>query len=84
MEDLLTNPDPHIPSHHQVDPRIIKAYLTGAFQLIFQDIGCHVILESFQRIFLGIDSFLVSWQYLWSMLIIARIIVYGSEDWMQI
>jgi hypothetical protein len=29
IEDLLTNPDPHIPSHHQVDPRIIKAYLTG-------------------------------------------------------
>jgi hypothetical protein len=29
IEDLLTNPDPHIPSHHQVDPRIIKVYLTG-------------------------------------------------------
>ena len=29
IEDLITNPDPHIPSHHQVDPRIIKAYLTG-------------------------------------------------------
>jgi hypothetical protein len=29
IEDLLTDPDPHIPSHHQVDPRIIKAYLTG-------------------------------------------------------
>jgi hypothetical protein len=29
IEDLLTNPDPRIPSHHQVDPRIIKAYLTG-------------------------------------------------------
>jgi hypothetical protein len=29
IEDLLTNPDPCIPSHHQVDPRIIKAYLTG-------------------------------------------------------
>jgi hypothetical protein len=29
IKDLLTNPDPHIPSHHQVDPRIIKAYLTG-------------------------------------------------------
>jgi hypothetical protein len=29
IEDLLTNPDPHIPSHHQVDPRVIKAYLTG-------------------------------------------------------
>jgi hypothetical protein len=29
IEDLLTNPDPHIPSHHQVDPRIIKAYLMG-------------------------------------------------------
>jgi hypothetical protein len=29
IENLLTNPDPHIPSHHQVDPRIIKAYLTG-------------------------------------------------------
>jgi hypothetical protein len=81
IEDLLTNPDPHIPSHHQVDPRIIKAYgRVRAFQLIFQDIGCHVILESFQRIFLGIDSFLVNWQYLWSTLIIARIISYGSED----
>jgi hypothetical protein len=29
IESLLTNPDPHIPSHHQVDPRIIKAYLMG-------------------------------------------------------
>jgi hypothetical protein len=29
IKDLITNPDPHIPSHHQVDPRIIKAYLTG-------------------------------------------------------
>jgi hypothetical protein len=29
IKDLLTNPDPHIPSHHQVDPRIIKAYLMG-------------------------------------------------------
>jgi hypothetical protein len=29
IEDLLTNPDPHSPSHHQVDPRIIKAYLMG-------------------------------------------------------
>jgi hypothetical protein len=27
--DLLTNPDPQTPSHNQVDPRIIKAYLTG-------------------------------------------------------
>jgi hypothetical protein len=32
-----------------------------AFQLIFQDIPHHVVLESFQRIFLGINSFLVSW-----------------------
>jgi hypothetical protein len=32
------------------------------FQLIFQEISRHIIiLESFQRIFLGIDSFLVSW-----------------------
>jgi hypothetical protein len=29
IEDLFTNPDPRIPSHHQVDPRIIKAYLRG-------------------------------------------------------
>jgi hypothetical protein len=29
IKNLITNPDPHIPSHHQVDPRIIKAYLTG-------------------------------------------------------
>jgi hypothetical protein len=29
IENLITNPDPHIPSHHQVDPRIIKAYLMG-------------------------------------------------------
>jgi hypothetical protein len=29
IEDLLTNPDPDIPSHHQVDPRIMEAYLTG-------------------------------------------------------
>jgi hypothetical protein len=85
IEDLLTNPEPHIPSHHPVDPRIIKAYLTGeSIPTIFHDIGCHVILESTQRIFLGIDSFLVNWQYLWSTHIIARIIIYGNEDWMQI
>jgi hypothetical protein len=29
IEALITNPDPQTPSHHQVDPRIIKAYLTG-------------------------------------------------------
>jgi hypothetical protein len=29
IKDLLTNPDPQTPSHHQVDPRIIKAYLMG-------------------------------------------------------
>jgi hypothetical protein len=29
IENLITNPDPHIPFHHQVDPRIIKAYLMG-------------------------------------------------------
>jgi hypothetical protein len=29
IENLIMNPDPHIPSHHQVDPRIIKAYLMG-------------------------------------------------------
>jgi hypothetical protein len=29
IESLITNPDPQTPSHHQVDPRIIKAYLTG-------------------------------------------------------
>jgi hypothetical protein len=29
IKTLITNPYPHIPSHHQVDPRIIKAYLTG-------------------------------------------------------
>jgi hypothetical protein len=61
IETLITNPDPQTPSHHQVDPRIIKAYLTvRGLQIIFQDICCHVILESFQCIFLGIDSFLVS------------------------
>jgi hypothetical protein len=27
IKTLNSNPDPHIPSHHQVDPRIIKAYL---------------------------------------------------------
>jgi hypothetical protein len=29
IETLITNPDPQAPSHHQVDPRIIKAYLMG-------------------------------------------------------
>jgi hypothetical protein len=29
IKALITNPDPQIPSHHQVDLRIIKAYLTG-------------------------------------------------------
>ena len=29
VESLITNPDPRTPSHHQVDPRIIKAYLMG-------------------------------------------------------
>jgi hypothetical protein len=28
-QTLITNPDPQTPSHHQVDPRIIKAYLMG-------------------------------------------------------
>jgi hypothetical protein len=28
IETLITNPDPQTPSHHQVDQRIIKAYLT--------------------------------------------------------
>jgi hypothetical protein len=28
IKTLITNPDPQTPSHHQVDPRIIKAYLT--------------------------------------------------------
>jgi hypothetical protein len=50
----------------------------------FQDTCCHVISEYFQRIFLGIDSIQVSGQYFWSTLIIARIIIYGSSDWMQI
>jgi hypothetical protein len=26
IKNLITNPDLHIPSHHQVDPRIIKAF----------------------------------------------------------
>jgi hypothetical protein len=54
------------------------------FQPIFQDISCHVILESFQRIFLGTDSFLVSWEYLWSTINTVRIIIYGSTAWTQI
>jgi hypothetical protein len=29
IKTLITNPDPQTPSHHQVDPRIIKAYLMG-------------------------------------------------------
>jgi hypothetical protein len=29
IETLITNPDPQTPSHHQVDPRIFKAYLMG-------------------------------------------------------
>jgi hypothetical protein len=29
IETLIMNPDPQTPSHHQVDPRIIKAYLMG-------------------------------------------------------
>jgi hypothetical protein len=29
IKTLSTNPDPQTPSHHQVDPRIIKAYLMG-------------------------------------------------------
>jgi hypothetical protein len=29
IETLITNPDPQTPSHHQVDLRIIKAYLMG-------------------------------------------------------
>jgi hypothetical protein len=31
IEDLLTNPDPQTPSHHQVDPRIIKAYFVPTY-----------------------------------------------------
>ena len=29
VKDLITTPDTDTPSHHQVDPRIIKAYLMG-------------------------------------------------------
>jgi hypothetical protein len=61
IETLITNPDPQTPSHHQVDLRIIKAYLTG--ESIPTYLPGHLLsrhLESFQRIFLGIDSFLVS------------------------
>jgi hypothetical protein len=29
IETLITKSDPQTPSYHQVDPRIIKAYLTG-------------------------------------------------------
>jgi hypothetical protein len=29
IQTLITNLDPQTPSHNQVDPRIIKAYLTG-------------------------------------------------------
>jgi hypothetical protein len=61
IETLITNPDPQIPSHHQVDLRIIKAYLMG--ESIPTYLPGHLLshhLESFQCIFLGIDSFLVS------------------------
>jgi hypothetical protein len=33
IKDLLTDPDPHIPSHHQVDLRIIKAYFLPGYWL---------------------------------------------------
>jgi hypothetical protein len=29
IKSLIMIPDPQTPSHHQVDPRIIKAYLMG-------------------------------------------------------
>jgi hypothetical protein len=81
IEDLLIDPDPHIPSHHQVDPRIIKAYLTGESVPTYHP---GYWLSQYFRILPAIDSFQVSWQYPWLMLTIARIIIYGRKDWTQI
>jgi hypothetical protein len=27
IQDLIDNPDRHVPAHHQVDPRVIEAHL---------------------------------------------------------
>jgi hypothetical protein len=27
IQDLIDNPDRHVPTHHQVDPRVIEAHL---------------------------------------------------------
>jgi hypothetical protein len=62
IEALNTNPDPQTPSHHQGDLRIIKAYLIG--ESVPTYLPGHLLsrhLVSFQCIFLGTDSFLVSW-----------------------
>jgi hypothetical protein len=85
IKNLITNPDPHIPSHHQVDPRIMKAYLMG--ESIPTYLPGH-LLPCYFGIFptyLPRDLFHPSeWADFWSTLIIARIIIYGSSAWMQI
>jgi hypothetical protein len=53
IKALITNPDPQIPSHHQVDLRIIKAYLTGeSIPTYLPGYFLSHHLESFQRRFL--------------------------------
>jgi hypothetical protein len=61
IKDLLTNPDPQTPSHHQVDLRIIKAYLMGESVPTYlpREVPSHYY-SGFLPIFLGIDSNLVS------------------------
>jgi hypothetical protein len=62
IETLITNPDLQTPSHHQVEPRIIKAYLMGeSIPTYLPGYFLSHHLESFQCIFLGIVSFLSSW-----------------------
>jgi hypothetical protein len=62
IESLIRKPDPQTLSHHQVDLRIIKAYLTGeSIPTYLPGHWPSRFLESFQRIFLGIGSFLVNW-----------------------
>ena len=41
IQDLIDNPDRHVPTHHQVDSRVIEAYLgistTPTFHIVSQE-----------------------------------------------
>jgi hypothetical protein len=75
IEDLLTNPDPHIPSHHQVDPRIIKAYLTG------ESVPTYLPQYWLSRYFGILPAYLPSHQFLPSELAVPLVDAHYCQDY---